>query len=262
MSDWTLKILTWNVNGLRSVVRRDFGDWLSTSDFDVVCLQEVKVEEDLLTKHWFPGYVAHWNTAVRQGYSGVATLVRENLPVTAVTTGIGHPETDAEGRVLTLDVAGYRVMNVYAPHSHRQLTRLEAKIQFLNALSVFVATQERADHPIVLMGDLNIAHHEIDLANPKANLMNAGFRPEERAWMDRFLAGGYIDAFRHKEPGRGHYTWWSMRTGVRERNVGWRLDYALIQSSAIPDLIDCAIMSERQGSDHCPVYLNLRPRKI
>lgn len=251
-----LNLLTWNVNGLRSVVRQDFGKWLSGSGLDVVCLQEVKLEEDLLTRHWFPGYVAYWNTARRQGYSGVATLIREGLAVENVTIGIGHEETDPEGRVLMTDVEGVRVLNVYAPHSHRKLVRLATKVDFLSALSRFVANH-RADRPIILMGDLNIAHREIDLANPKANLTNAGFRQEEREWMDQLLAGGFVDAFRLCEPGPGHYTWWSMRAGVRERNVGWRLDYALLEDRLAACVVDCHLMPDRVGSDHCPVRLTV-----
>ncbi|WP_061934676.1 exodeoxyribonuclease III [Aureimonas sp. AU22] len=250
-----LVLTSWNVNGLRSVVRRDFETWLTSTRPDVVCLQEVKTEADLLTRHWFPGYVAHWNGSQRPGYGGVATLVRENLRADEFMVGIADPVSDPEGRVLTMDVEGLRIVNVYAPHSHRKLLRLEAKMQFLEALSRHVAFCRRDGIPIVVMGDMNIAHQKIDLANPKANERNAGYRPEERAWLDGFLADGFVDAFRYGTSDGGHYTWWSMRAGVRDRNIGWRIDYALVERSIVDRVVECRHLPDRAGSDHCPVRL-------
>ncbi|MEQ1952656.1 exodeoxyribonuclease III [Mesorhizobium sp. CN2-181] len=251
-----MKIVTWNVNGLRSVVRRDFEHWLRQLDADVICLQEVKIEEDLLTTNWFGGYKSFWNTSERPGYSGVATLVRESLAPSIFYKGIGHPDSDVEGRVLSLEVLGIQIVNVYAPHSHRTLIRLDAKLAFLAALSSFLA-RNATKGPSIVLGDLNIAHTEIDLANPKANARNAGFLPEEREWLSGMLASGFVDAFRKFEPGSGHYTWWSLRSGVRDRNVGWRLDYILVTESLESRLLNCRHMAERTGSDHCPVSVEL-----
>ena len=251
-------IVSWNVNGLRSVVRRDFEEWLDATNHDVVCLQEVKLQEDLLTDNWFQNYKAFWNTSRRPGISGVATLVRDNLDVTSIRPGIGEPVLDAEGRVLTIDVAGIRVVNVYAPHSHRKLIRLDAKLVFLAALKRFIEELRSDGVPLILVGDFNIAHQEIDLANPKANQRNAGFLPVEREWVTELLASGFVDAFRHFELGGGNYTWCSMRQGVKARNVGWRLDYAFVEDSLIPSIIGCHHLPERNGSDHCPVVLELQ----
>lgn len=251
-----MRIVTWNVNGLRATVRHDFEDWLRQAGNDIVCLQEVKVQEDLLTTNWFEGYVALWNSAERGGYSGVATLVREELPIYGVTRGIGHP-SDAEGRVLTVDFETFSLVNIYAPHSHRLLTRLSNKISFFEALEAFIAEKRSGERPLVLAGDFNVAHTEIDLANPRSNRVNAGFLPEERSWVDRLLASGFVDAFRQFEPGGGHYTWWSMREGVRDRNVGWRLDYVFVESALASDLTSCRHLPGRTGSDHCPVEVEL-----
>ena len=247
-----MRILTWNVNGLRATVRQDFEAWLALAGNDVVCLQEVKVHEDLLTTNWFAGYVAYWNGAERSGYSGVATLVREGIPIRGVARGIGHA-SDAEGRVLTLDLDAFTLVNVYAPHSHRMLTRVAEKQAFMEAFEAYVAGLRARGRPVVLVGDFNVAHTEADLANPRANRGNAGFLPEERAWVDRLLASGFVDAFRRFEPAGGHYTWWSMRPTVRERNVGWRLDYAFVDPALQGRLIACRHLTDRTGSDHCPV---------
>lgn len=253
-----MRLVTWNVNGLRSLVRSDFEAWLAATGFDVICLQEAKVGEDLLTKHWFQGYTSFLSPAHRAGYSGVATLVRSDREACNVRSGLGVPELDAEGRVLTLDVGGVRVINVYAPHSHRKLIRLDVKLRFLRALTAFIAAQRVDGVPLVLMGDFNVAHQDIDLANARANRKNAGFLPEERAWVSGLLEDGFIDAFRALHAEAGHYTWWSMRKGVRERNIGWRLDYAFIDASLRPRLETCSHLVARAGSDHCPVLIELR----
>lgn len=251
-----MKVVTWNVNGLRATVRNDFEAWLRRAGNDVVCLQEVKVQEDLLTTNWFKGYVALWNSAERSGYSGVATLVREDLKIHGIRRGIGHA-SDVEGRVLTVDFATFTLVNVYAPHSHRLLTRVADKISFLEALDVFIADKRAGGRPLVLVGDFNVAHTEIDLANPATNRGNAGFLLEERAWVDRLLSSGFVDAFRQFEPAGGHYTWWSMRSTVRERNIGWRLDYVFVEETLRGDLVTCRHVPERKGSDHCPVEVEL-----
>lgn len=253
----TMRFITWNVNGLRSVVRGDFEAWLSASDYDVVCLQETKVEEDLLTGGWFEGYETFWNPSERPGHGGVATLVRRGLPARFLGAGVGDAELDREGRVLRVEVGGIQFVNVYAPHSHRKLLRRDAKERFLNALRDLVDVERDRGAPLVLLGDFNVAHGDGDLANPRANKGNAGFLPEERAWVDHILANGFVDAFRRFETGSGHYTWWSMREGVRERNVGWRLDYVFVEAALAEGLINCRHLPGRNGSDHCPVEAEL-----
>lgn len=251
-----MKIVTWNVNGLRSVVRRDFQQWLTEFGADIVCLQEVKTEQDLLTTHWFAGYTAYWNPSRRAGHSGVATLVKDTLATSSVALGVDHPELDEEGRVISVVVNGVRFVNVYAPHSHRKLLRLAAKESFLAALTEFLDHSDPS-LPSVLLGDFNIAHKDIDLANAKANMKNAGFLPQERAWIDTLLSRNYIDVFRHFDPNPGHYTWWSMREGVKERNIGWRLDYIFADCRLTAKFRSCWHLPDRTGSDHCPVAAEL-----
>src|SRR6266700_6824283 len=191
-----MKISTWNINGLRSSVRAGFENWLSSSNNDVICLQEVKTEEDLLGSIWFPGYTAHWCGAIRSGYSGVLTLVSSRLTPISIRKGIGDPVIDSEGRVLSVEFDQFEIVNVYAPHSHRQLIRLDFKLQFLKKLGEYISDRKRAGKPLVIVGDLNIAHEERDLANFAANRKNAGFLPQERSWLDELLKDGFRDAFR------------------------------------------------------------------
>lgn len=248
-----MRITTWNINGLRSGVRSGFETWLAASKNDIVCLQEVKTEEDLLTRAWFRGYEAYFNAAIRPGYSGVATLVSPSLSAERVETGIGDALTDPEGRVISIEFSSFIVINAYAPHSHRLLTRLEHKRVFSKRLLDRIREMRRGDKPIILVGDLNVAHQEVDLANPKGNRKNAGFLPEEREWFSAVLAEGLIDAFRVFTQGAGYYTWWSMRSGVKERNVGWRLDYILVDTRLREKIRACFHSPDQLGSDHCPV---------
>lgn len=249
--------MSWNVNGLRSLVRRDFQAWLNETNYDVVCLQEAKVAEDMLTALWFENYRAFYSPSERPGYAGVATLVRTDHEASSIRSGIGDKELDKEGRILSLSVSGIRIVNVYAPHSHRKLIRLDTKIAFLEALTRFIQIERSRGVPLVLVGDFNVAHQEADLANPKANRSNAGFLPVERQWVTELLASGFIDAFRKFENSGGHYTWWSMRAGVREKNVGWRLDYAFVQSDLDHAITACSHLTNRTGSDHCPVAVEI-----
>ncbi len=252
-----LRIATWNVNGLRSAVRADFEGWLASSEIDVACLQEAKVEEDLLTDRWFCGYQAYWNPALRRGYSGVATIVRDGIDVLEVAKGIGDDEIDAEGRVIATRLCDFEVINIYAPHSHRTLSRLDHKLAFLERLSEYINVKRHSSPPLVIVGDLNIAHLDIDVANAKANRGNAGFLPQERLWLDGLLKSDYLDAFRAINASSGNYTWWSMRQGVRERNIGWRLDYIIVDARLKERIVDCRIQSDQGGSDHCPVILDI-----
>jgi exodeoxyribonuclease-3 len=242
-----IRISTWNINGLRSGMRSGFEDWLATSDNDVVCLQEVKTEEDLLGSVWFPGYTAHWFGAVRSGYSGVVTLVSSRLSAMSVCKGIGDAIIDSEGRVISVEFDQFEIVNVYAPHSHRELKR------FLERLGEYVVARKKRGKPLVIVGDLNIAHEERDLTNFAANRGNAGFLPQERSWLDNILKSGFRDAFRVFCDTSGHYTWWSPIKGVRDRNIGWRLDYILVDERMLSSLKSCFHSPEQKGSDHCPV---------
>jgi len=249
-----MKIISWNVNGLRACVKKGFMDFASSSDADVICLQEVRalpgqVDIDL------PGYTMFWYPALKKGYSGTAILTRE-VPL-AVFPGVGEADLDTEGRVLTAEFDDYFVVTVYTPNVQRELTRLEYRQtrwdpEFLK----FVRRLEKRK-PVVFCGDLNVSHREIDLANPKPNRGNAGFTEEERAGFDQILAAGFIDTFREFESDGGHYTWWSNRKGVRERNVGWRIDYFLISGILRPRLRVAGILADVLGSDHCPISVEL-----
>ena len=248
-----IQISTWNINGLRSGVRSGFENWLAASNNDIVCLQEVRTEEDLLGSVWFPGYTAHWFGALRTGYSGVVTLVSSRLTPISVRKGIGDSTIDAEGRVLSVEFDQFELVNVYAPHSHRELTRLNFKLEFLGRLREYISERNKRNKPLIVVGDLNIAHDERDLANFSSNRKNAGFLPQERSWLDELLKNEFRDAFRVFCDAPGHYTWWSPIRGVRERNVGWRLDYILIDQRLLGSLKSCFHSPEQRGSDHCPV---------
>ncbi|UFZ02970.1 exodeoxyribonuclease III [Bradyrhizobium ontarionense] len=227
--------------------------WLSAHGSDVVCLQEVKTEQDLLGNLWFPGYNAYWFEADRPGYSGVVSLVSTSITPLSISKGIGDSDIDREGRVLSIELDQFELINVYAPHSHRALTRLDFKMHFLRKLNEFILSRAERGKPIVIVGDLNVAHDERDVANFSSNRKNAGFLPQERQWLDDLLKNRFVDGFRFFCGEEGHYTWWSPIKGVRERNVGWRLDYILVDRKTIGALKSCFHSPEQRGSDHCPV---------
>ncbi|MGD9547858.1 MAG: exodeoxyribonuclease III [Candidatus Krumholzibacteriia bacterium] len=249
-----MELISWNVNGLRSCIAGGFESFVAECGADVICLQEVRALPEQVRPE-VPGYSMFWNPALKRGYSGTAILTR-TAPL-AVFPGLGIADHDTEGRVLTAEFADFFVVTVYTPNVQRELTRLEYRDRrwdpdFLKFLKNLEKTK-----PVVFCGDLNVSHREIDLANPRANRGNAGFTDEERAGFDRLLQAGFIDTFREFEPGGGHYTWWSNRKGVRERNVGWRIDYFLISSSLRPRLRGAGILPHVMGSDHCPITLSL-----
>ena len=249
-----MKLVSWNVNGLRACLGKGFLDFAAGSDADVICLQEVRalpaqVEMDL------PGYTMYWNPALKRGYSGTAMLSR-SVP-RAVFPGLGLADLDTEGRVLTAEFDDFFLVTVYTPNVQRELTRLAYREkQWDVAFLKFVRNLEKSK-PVVFCGDLNVSHRDIDLANAKANRGNAGFTDEERAGFDRILAAGFLDSFREFEAGPGHYTWWSNRPGVRERNIGWRIDYFLVSGVLRPRLVGAGILPGVLGSDHCPITLDL-----
>lgn len=250
-----MKLVSWNVNGIRSVLGKGFHDFVAMAKADVICLQETKAREEQVGST-FEGYKAYWNSAERPGYSGTAILTRtEPLDV---RHGIGREEHDREGRVITAEFADFFLVNVYVPNSGRELLRLDYRTkawgpEFLGFLQNLEKTK-----PVVFCGDLNVAHKEIDLARPKANGKNAGFTPEERASFDTYVAAGFLDTFRELETGGGHYSWWSYMGGARAKNVGWRIDYFCISQALRPRLNDAFIWPQVMGSDHCPVGVVLK----
>ena len=249
-----MKIVSWNVNGLRSILGKGFLDRLGEWDADVVCLQEIKARPDQVDCD-FGDHTCWWNPAQRPGYSGTAVLSRR--PPLAVHQGINDPAHDTEGRVLTLEFEKFFLVNLYVPNVGRTLGRMDYRINaWAPALEKFLKTLEKKK-PVVFCGDLNVAHKEIDLARPKQNVGNAGFTHEERASFDRLLGLGFTDTFRHVEPGGGHYTWWSYQNAARERNIGWRIDYVCVSNKFLPALEDAFILPGVTGSDHCPVGVRL-----
>ncbi len=249
-----MKLISWNVNGLRSILGKGLPDYIAREQPDILCLQETKARPDQVS-HRFEGYEIFWNSAERPGYSGTAILSRKK-PV-AVTNGIGRPEHDSEGRVITADFGDFFLVNVYTPNSQRELTRLDYRTRewtpaFLDHLLALQKTK-----PVVFCGDMNVAHKEIDLARPRENTRNAGFTAEERGAFDRILDGGFLDTFRRFESGGGHYTWWSYQNGARERNIGWRIDYFCVSEGLRGALKNAFIQPHVHGSDHCPVGLEL-----
>jgi exodeoxyribonuclease-3 len=253
-----MKFVSWNVNGLRAVEKKGFAKWLESSEADFVCLQEIKAKPEQISEglRHPSGYHSYWHPAEKPGYSGLVTYTRHE-PLN-VRVGLGHPEIDREGRVLLLEYKDFNLINTYFPNSQRERTRLPFKLEFCRLIVQDLQAQRLAGKMTIICGDFNIAHKEIDLRNPKSNMKNAGFLPEERSWMDEFVAAGYVDTFREFEKGPGHYTWWSNRPGVREKNIGWRLDYFFINSEGADRLSGSQIHSSVMGSDHCPVVLTLQ----
>jgi exodeoxyribonuclease-3 len=249
-----MKIVSWNVNGLRAVLRRGFLDWLESESPDVLCLQETRCGPDDVEQLWSPAFTTYWNCAGRKGYSGTAIFTRAR-PL-AVTRGIGVARHDREGRVLAAEFPGFFVVNVYVPNSQRDLARLGYRQQWDRAFLRYLRELDRRK-PVVFCGDMNVAHTELDLANPKANVRNHGFTREERAGFDACVRAGFVDTFREFELGGGHYSWWSQLPGVRERNVGWRIDYILASAALRPRLRSAFIRKDVTGSDHCPVGIEL-----
>ncbi len=249
-----MKLVSWNVNGLRSILGKGLPAYLRNAEADIVCLQEIKARPDQVD-HDFDGYHMFWNPAQKPGYSGTALLSRKK-PL-AVTNGIGRDEHDREGRVITAEFRDFFVVNVYTPNSQRELTRLDYRTREWTPAFIAFLTDLKKRKPVVFCGDMNVAHREIDLARPKENTRNAGFTPEEREAFDRVLDAGFLDTFREFENGGGHYTWWSYQSMARERNIGWRIDYVCVSPTLRPGLTSAFIEPGVGGSDHCPVGITL-----
>jgi exodeoxyribonuclease III len=253
-----MRLVSWNVNGIRAALRAGLLDALAAADADVVCLQETKAHPgDVQHVAWATGYEAHWNSATKKGYSGTVVLTRVK-PV-RVRLGLGLPVHDQEGRVITLEFPDFHLVNVYQPNSQRGLTRLAYRTgEWDPAFLAFLLQLQKKGKPVVFCGDLNVAHTEIDLSNPRTNRRNAGFTDEERANFTKLLDHGFVDTFRVFEPGPGHYSWWSRMNNCRARNIGWRVDYFVAAEKLRPALSRAWISPEVMGSDHCPVGLELK----
>lgn len=257
-----LRAASWNVNGIRSVFGKGLVKWITASDLDVVMLQEVKATSDVMFTDLenFPetnGFLsATWASAEKPGYSGLLTLCRKKPD--AVRVGMGVAKFDSEGRWLEVDLGKYTFINSYFPNSQRDSARLPYKLEFCVAAKKRMHLLEDAGRIVVLAGDINVAHTEIDLANPKTNTKNAGFLPEERAWFTEFINSGWVDVFREFEKSPGHYTWWSYRPGVRAKNVGWRLDHFFISKKAKDHARWMMHQPHVTGSDHCPIIISVK----
>lgn len=249
-----MKLHSWNVNGLRAAIKKGFFDYLRDEDPDILCLQEIKALPEQV-EHSFDGYHVFWNSAQRKGYSGTMTLTKKE-PI-SVRRGIGVEVFDIEGRVLTLEFEDFFLVNIYTPNAKRGLERLDERMVFEEELKSFLASLADVKH-VIVCGDLNVAHKEIDLKNPEANRRNAGFTDEEREKFTLLLESGFIDTFRHFYPDATDvYSWWSQITRARSRNAGWRIDYFLVSDGMKEMIKDARVRMEIMGSDHCPVELEL-----
>jgi exodeoxyribonuclease-3 len=253
-----LKILSWNVNGIRAVMKKGFLEWLHKESPDILCLQETKATPEQLDDSLREpkGYYAYWNYPEKKGYGGVATLTKEN-PL-RVQNGFGIPKFDIEGRVIIAEYPALKLFNVYFPNGKQSEERLKYKLDFYDAYLDYIDSLKAKGEKLVICGDYNTAHKEIDIARPKSNETISGFLPIERAWMDRLVEHGYVDTFRHfnKEPGQ--YSWWDLKSGARARNVGWRIDYFFVSENLLESVSNAFIMSDVMGADHCPVGIILK----
>lgn len=247
-----IKLISWNVNGLRACLNKDFLASFQTLDADVFCLQETKLQPHQIQLD-LPGYYQYWNSAVKKGYSGTAVFSKER-PL-AVNYGIGIEEHDQEGRVITLEFTNFYLVTVYTPNSQKELARLDYRLQWEDVFQAYLKTLD-AIKPVIVCGDLNVAHKEIDLKNPKTNRKNAGFTDAERAKLTKLLTTGFTDTFRYLYPDKaGIYSWWSYMRKARDNNAGWRIDYFLVSNRLSERIVDATIHNEVFGSDHCPVGL-------
>ncbi len=254
-----MKLISWNVNGIRAAAKHGLAIFLQETAPDVLCLQETKISASarLKTEFDFLNYTEYWNSAKRPGYSGTAILVKDGLRgVLNVKNGIGVSKFDEEGRVQTLELKKYYLVNVYFPNSNHELSRLKYKLEFNKALLKYLKKLEK-NKPVIITGDYNVAHEPIDLARPKENEGSAGFTPEERNWFSSFIKAGFIDTFRYLNGARVQYSWWSFRMAARARNVGWRIDYFCVSDKLKKNLKKAYILDKIKGSDHAPIGLEI-----
>lgn len=249
-----MKLVSWNVNGIRACVNKGFIEYFKEIDADIFCLQETKLQEGQIEMDLGEEYSQYWNYAIKKGYSGTAIFTK----IKPLSVRYGMEEDDEpEGRIITLEFDDLYIVTVYTPNAKRDLTRLEYRLEWENRFRIYLQ-QLDAQKPVIICGDLNVAHQEIDLKNPKSNQNNSGFTLEERGKMTELLSAGFVDTYRHFYPEQtGAYTWWSYMPKIRERNVGWRIDYFLVSSRLSSSLVDAQIDCNILGSDHCPVILKL-----
>ena len=249
-----MKLISWNVNGLRACVTKGFREYFNSADADFFCLQETKLQEGQIDLD-LPGYEQYWNYAVKKGYSGTAIFAK-NAPL-SVTYGVGVEDLDAEGRMITLEYPDFFLVTCYTPNAQQGLARIDHRLKWDDAFRNKLCELDR-QKPVIICGDLNVAHQEIDLKNPSSNRGNAGFSDEERDSFTKLLQAGFTDTFRFQNPDvTGAYSWWSYRFNARKNNAGWRIDYFLVSERLKDKIIDTSIDSDVYGSDHCPVGLNL-----
>ncbi len=253
-----MKLISWNVNGLRAVINKGFKDFYNTINADIICLQETKMQQDQISmdiNEMFKDRYVYWNSAEKKGYSGTV-VISKNKPIN-VTYGIGKEEHDKEGRIITLEFDKFYLVNCYTPNSKRGLERLDYRMIWEDEIRNYLLNLNKIK-PVVYCGDLNVAHNEIDLKNPSSNHHNAGFSDEERSKMTELLNSGFVDTFRYKYPEKtGAYSWWSYMFHARENNAGWRIDYFIVSDSIKDKIEDAKILSDIMGSDHCPVELDI-----
>ena len=253
-----MKLISWNVNGLRAVINKGFKDFYNTINANIICLQETKMQQDQISidiNEMFKDRYVYWNSAEKKGYSG--TVVISKIKPINVTYGIGKEEHDKEGRIITLEFDKFYLVNCYTPNSKRGLERLDYRMEWEDEIRNYLLNLNKIK-PVIYCGDLNVAHNEIDLKNPSSNHHNAGFSDEERSKMTELLNSGFIDTFRYKYPDKtGAYSWWSYMFHARENNAGWRIDYFIVSDSIKDKIEDVKILSDVMGSDHCPVELDI-----
>jgi exodeoxyribonuclease III len=252
------KLLCWNVNGVRAIKTKGFFDWFHKESPDILCLQETKVQPDQLEADLKEpnGYHTYWAYPERKGYSGVAVFTKEK-PLD-IRYDFGDTTIDIEGRVIIAKYPGFTLFNVYFPNGKQGPERLNYKMTFYDIFLKYADSLKAKGDKLVICGDVNTAHKEIDIARPKENRKASGFLPIEREWMDKFISHGYVDTFRHFNQEPNHYTYWDIKTGARERNVGWRIDYFFVNENLLPSLTEAFIMSEVMGADHCPIGITLK----
>lgn len=253
----TIRIVSWNVNGLRAVYKKGFLDWLRDETPDIMCIQETKAHEDQIpdTIKRIEGYHTYFSSAVKKGYSGVGLFTKQKPR--SVQQGFGIKKFDREGRIIIADYDKFLLFNIYFPNGKISKERLRYKLAFYDIFLDYIDKLKKKGKKLVVCGDVNTAHKEIDLARPKENQKISGFLPEERAWIDKFITRGYIDTFRVFNKEGGNYTWWDQKTRARERNVGWRIDYFFISKNLKKNLKSAFIMHEVTGSDHCPIGIDI-----
>jgi exodeoxyribonuclease-3 len=252
-----MKLLSWNVNGIRAAYRKGLFDWFKKESPDILCLQEIKANPEQIPPYLrnTPGYYSYFNSAERKGYSGVATYTKEK-PL-EIKKGFGIDKYDKEGRILITEYSSFIILNIYFPNGKKNKERLEYKLKFYDTFLSYSDNLKAKGKSIIACGDFNTAHKEIDLTHPKQNETRSGFLPIERAWIDNYIDHGYVDTFRHFNKNPNQYTWWDLKTRSRDRNVGWRIDYFFANKEFISNIKRAFIMQDVLGSDHCPIGLEI-----